>query len=200
LTRAMEGMGLAPAASIGVQMALEPRSGRAPVPVRSSLVGAGVAVLGLVAASVFGASLQHLHDTPAAFGRPWDVRVVDTRAVPQRHGHVCGGASTRLQHDSDAAAIASACTESIELNGRAIGAFGITPVLGSVTPTVLRGRAPTASDEIALGTQTTDALGVHIGDRVTGRTRAGPADYRVVGQVVVPALSDPQAVAAGAVL
>jgi putative ABC transport system permease protein len=200
LTRAMEAIGLAPAASIGVQMALEPRRGRAPVPVRSSLVGAGVAVLGLVAASVFGASLQHLHDTPAAFGRPWDVRVVDTRAVPERHGHVCGGANTRLQHDSDVAAIASACTESIELNGRAIGAFGITPVLDAVTPTVLRGRAPTASDEIALGTQTTDALRVHIGDRVTGRTRAGPAEYRVVGQVVVPALSDPQAVADGAVL
>jgi putative ABC transport system permease protein len=193
-------MGLAPAAGIGVRMALEPRSGRASVPVRSSLIGAGVAVLGLVAVSVFGASLQHLHDTPAAFGRPWDVRVVDTRAAPQRHGHICGGARTRLQHDPDVAAIASACTVDIELNGRAIGAFGMTPVLGSIAPTVLRGRAPTRSDEIALGTHTSSALGVRIGDRVTGRTRSGAVEYRVVGQVAVPALSDPQAVADGAVL
>src|SRR5207244_7195640 len=69
-----------------------------------------------------------------------------------------------------------------------------------IAPTMLRGRAPTRADEIALGTQTSGALGVHIGDRVTGRTRSGAVEYLVVGQVAVPALSDPQAVADGAVL
>jgi putative ABC transport system permease protein len=64
---------------------------------------------------------------------------------------------------------------------------------------MLAGRAPRSDDEVALGAKTLEALHRRIGDRVTVRTRSGAADYRVVGRVAVPALSDPQAVADGAV-
>jgi hypothetical protein len=200
LTRALENVGLAPPARIGVRMALERRSGRTTIPVRSSLIGAGVAVLGLVAVAVFGASLQHLHDTPSAYGRPWDVRVADTRTEQLRPNDPCGPVRTRLTNDSDAEVIANACTVDIELNGRAIGAFGMTPVRGAITPTVLAGRAPRRADEVALGTKTVQALKLRLGDHVTARTRSGAFEYLLVGKVAVPGLSDPQAVADGAVL
>jgi predicted lysophospholipase L1 biosynthesis ABC-type transport system permease subunit len=106
---------------------------------------------------------------------------------------------TRLERDDDIAALANACTVSVELDGRAVGAFGITSMRGSIEPTVLAGRVPRASDEVALGTKTLDTLRRKIGDLVSVRTRSGSAEFRVVGRVAVPALSDPQAVADGAV-
>jgi putative ABC transport system permease protein len=199
LARTLEGLRLAPPAGIGVGMALERRSGRTAVPVRSSLIGAGVAVLGVVAVVVFGASLRQLHETPANYGRPWDVGVNDVRAKPAHANEVCGPMQTRLERDADIAALANACTVSVELNGRAVGAFGVSSMRGSIEPTVLAGRAPRSNDEVALGGKTLEALHRKIGDRVTVRTRSGAANFRVVGRVAVPALSDPQAVADGAV-
>jgi len=199
LARTLEVLRLAPPAGIGVGMALERRSGRVAVPVRSSLIGAGVAVLGVVAVVVFGASLQHLHDTPANYGRPWDVGVTDLRAKPAHVNDVCGPMQTRLERDADIAAVANACTVSVQLDGRAVGAFGISSMRGSIEPTVLAGRAPRSDDEVALGAKTLESLHRRIGDRVTVRTQSGAAEFRVVGRVAVPALSDPQAVADGAV-
>jgi putative ABC transport system permease protein len=76
----------------------------------------------------------------------------------------------------------------------------MTPIRGSMHATVLDGRAPQRRDEIALGAGTLRSLHAHLGDQVVGRTRAGTARFRVVGTVAVPMLSDPQAVADGAVL
>jgi hypothetical protein len=199
LTRALAGLGVAPPAGIGIRMALERGRGRSAVPVRSSLVGAGVAVLGLVAVAVFGASLTRLHDTPANYGRPWDVSVLDVRSQPAHKDELCGRVRTRVARDTDVDALANACTVSVELDGRAVGAFGITSLVGSIDPTVLAGREPRAPGEVALGTQTLDALHRKIGETVTVRTRSGSSSFRIVGRVAVPALSDPQAVADGAV-
>src|SRR3954465_10955005 len=44
------------------------------------------------------------------------------------------------------------------------------------------------------------ALDAEIGDRLTGKSPAGDAEYMVVGRVVVPTVSDPQAVADGAIM
>ena len=61
--------------STGVRLALEPGQGRTAVPVRSTITGAAVAVVSLVTAVVFSASLNHLLATPRLFGAPWDARV-----------------------------------------------------------------------------------------------------------------------------
>jgi putative ABC transport system permease protein len=52
---------------------------------------------------------------------------------------------------------------------------------------------------VAVGSETLDALGVRLGDHVTGKSPVGNVEYRIVGRVVVPTLVDPQAVADGAV-
>jgi hypothetical protein len=67
VTRALDALGVAPPAAIGVRMALEPGRGRTAVPVRLALVGAAVAVGGVTGVVVFGASLDHLL---AESGRP----------------------------------------------------------------------------------------------------------------------------------
>jgi len=185
---------------MGVRLAVERGRGSNTIPVRSTVAGAVSAVLGVVALAVFGTSLAHLGNDPRAFGLDWDVRVNDTHARLTRSDRVCLPVRTRLARDPDIAALASECLQDVVLNGRSIGAFAITPIRGSVHATVLDGRAPRRPNEIALGADTLRALDVHLGDHVVGRTRAGKARFRVVGTVAVPMLSDPQAVADGAVL
>jgi hypothetical protein len=199
VARALEASGLAPPATIGVRAALEPGRGRTAVPVRSALVGAALAVVGVTGVVVFGASLDHLLTIPAAQGRNWDASASDSTARPVEDDHPCGAVETQLLDQPDVDAIAMACSASITIGGRGVGAIGLTALRGSIQATVLAGRAPSAPDEIALGTDTLAALALDVGDRASVDTPDGPVDYRIVGRVIVPRLVDPQAIADGAV-
>lgn len=199
VSRVLEETGLTPPTVIGVSMALESGRGETSLPVRSSLAGTAIAVLGVTAATVFGASLGGLRESPSVYGANWDVIVNDVQSQPTAAEPRCGSTNTSLSDDRDIDALANACTLSITLDGRALGAVGLTSVRGSIEPTMVAGRAPEGIDEVALGWQTMDALSLRIGDQVVGRTPAGALDYRVVGVVVVPSIGDPQAIADGAV-
>lgn len=202
VARSLESVGLAPPVTIGVGMALQPGRGRTAVPVRSSLIGAAVAVLGVAAVVVFTASLNGLVETPHAYGINWHYLVDDQgMKIPgaETEGKICGGGSTRWSGYPTVEAAGIICSLSITLNGRAVGALGFRSVRGDMEPTVLEGRAPAADDEVAVGSETLDVLGLGIGDRVKGESPAGKVTYRIVGRVVVPSLDDPQAVADGAV-
>jgi hypothetical protein len=201
LARSLESFGLAPPATIGVGMALQPGRGRTAVPVRSSLVGVAVAVLGVAAVAVFGASLDGLVERPRAYGIGWDYVVDDTTMQESvgADGQLCGPAEARWLDLPTVEAAGMICAVSISLNGRAVGGVGFSAMRGEIHPTVLEGRAPGGADEVAVGSETLEALGVSIGDRVTGESPLGEVEYRVVGRVVVPTVIDPQAVSDGAV-
>jgi hypothetical protein len=74
----------------------------------------------------------------------------------------------------------------------------VTPLRGSVQPTMLAGRAPVATDEVALGGDTLHTIRRNIGDTVTVAGPRGPLRFEIVGQVVMPRLIDAQAIADGA--
>jgi FtsX-like permease family len=200
VARTLEGAGLRPPATIGVGMALERGRGRAAVPVRSALVGVAVAVIGVVAVAVFATSLNHLATTPRAYGASWDGVVDDRKVELADQSKLCGDVKTRWTDYPTVEAVASVCSLGITLGGRAVGALGFTSLRGHIGPTVLEGREPLADDEVALGSETLRALDAQIGDRLTGKSPAGDAEYRVVGRVVVPTVSDPQALADGAIM
>ncbi len=65
--------GAPPSVLVGVRNALERGRGRSSVPVATALVGATVAVMALVATTVFGASLNHLVRTPPLYGQNWQL-------------------------------------------------------------------------------------------------------------------------------
>jgi hypothetical protein len=199
-TRALEGSRAAPAATVGIRMALQPERGSSAPPVRSALSGVGLAVLGVIVVAVFGASLDHLLDTPTAYGRVWDTNVSDEHATAVVEGTRCEGVRSRLITDADVAAIANVCSQNLTIKGRGVGVISITPLRGSVAPTMLSGRAPRAPDEAALGTDTMRALHLGIGDEITIPGRKGSPHFRVVGRAIVPQLIDAQAIADGAVL
>ncbi len=188
--RAAAGLGVHPAASLGVRMALEPGHGSRRVPVRAALVGTVAAVLGITGATVFAASLQRMERTPALYGFNWDARVLDTKIRPSVADHPCTVEQSRLARVRGVAAVASICSISTVLGGRPVTAFGLTSILGSIEPTVVEGRAPRTAGEVALGAHALSAIDRRLGDRVSGVGPGGPVDYRIVGVVAAPRFDD----------
>lgn len=189
---------LRPVPATGLRMALEPGRGRTAVPVRSACFGATFGVLGIVAVLVFGASLHRLVTTPGQYGRTWDFTVPNSSFNPTTPD--CATESFGMTKVAGIGALAAICDNDVQLDGRPVTAWGITPVRGTITPTIIKGRAPRSAGEVALGAKTLDALGKHIGEPVHGRNPHGTVTYKIVGQVAMPTLATPQPLADGAVL
>jgi hypothetical protein len=173
-------------------MALEPGHGRTAVPVRSAVVSTTLAVSSVVTADICGASLISLVSTPGGYGQNWD-QVVDLGFgnVP---GSIGGAIAARVPSVSGYAA---GNYGQLTIDGKSVAAIGLDPVRGGNYLTMLRGRAPASSHEIALGAATMHALGKDIGQTVDVSVHV-VADHpvadktsvmRIVGQVVLPEFS-----------
>jgi hypothetical protein len=142
-------------------------------------VGAFLGVLGLVGVAVVGTSLDRLVDTPARWGTPWDVAVGPDQLE---------GEGVLENRDIGAAAIGR-FDEQVKLDGHETIAMTLHPVKGDLTPTVIDGRAPRSGDEVAVGRDTLEDLGVSIGALVDVAGRSSTREeFRVVGVVLFPTI------------
>ena len=177
-------IGAAPSVVLGVGWALRSDRRGQSAPLGSVLPGLVAAVLALVAALSFGASLDHLVSSPKLYGWDWDLSfdgfdIVDPPSPEQ------------LAADPDLVAVASGARGAASIGGRLVPALGVSSERGSVAVRVTKGRPPAAPDEVALGARDLDALGRSVGDAIEARTSDGRRRlrYRIVGRTVVPALS-----------
>ena len=88
---------------------------------------------------------------------------------------------TALVDDRAVAGAAAMCSNTVEVDGRSVGAYGYVPLSGGVEPVALEGRLPSTTDEVALGSDTLANVGAGIGDRVE---IAGPDDQGPCGSSV----------------
>jgi ABC-type lipoprotein release transport system permease subunit len=189
-------IGLAPTATNGLRMALQPGHGRTAVPVRSAFLGAVFGVVGVTAVLVFAASLDHLVATPRLSGSPWDFTVADTTSNTP-----CTGEDFGLARQAGVGAFAEVCYDNtIEVDGRTVAGLAFRSLRGTVDPEVVAGRVPRGPREIALGSTTMRAIGKSIGDTVHVAGPNAKLKYRIVGQVVFPTLGQGQPLADGAAL
>jgi hypothetical protein len=177
-------VGVSPAVALGIGSALRvDRRGRR-APLWSVLPGLVAAVLALVAALGFGASLDHFVSRPRLYGWDWDLSFdgFDVGNKP---------AEEELAADPDLAAWAAGARGSVSIGGRLLPALGVAPRRGDLSVRVTDGRPPSRRDEIALGARDLDALGRSVGDTVVATASDGRRRlrYRIVGRTVVPALS-----------
>ena len=193
--------GFRPSQVIGLRMAFDPGRGRSAVPVRSAFVAVVIATLAFAANAAFLASYTHWRATPRLYGWNWDAMIGGAFGAPDVTPGFMKGF---LAHEREVEAW-SAGTLAIEVPlsvgpgaSAVVNVWGIDPVQrdtanGEVVPTIVEGRWPRASNEVALGTQTMGDLGVRIGERITLHATGTKAQMTVVGRAVFPELGDGQA-------
>jgi hypothetical protein len=178
-----------PAPTVAGLTLLASRSGR-PVPVRQALVGGAIGVVGVIGVSVFGASLDRALDDPLVYGWGWDASV--GRELDATPGEL------DRRGVSDAALVTYDIAA--HLNGEPLTAVSVATERGVIEPVVVRGRLPVRLDEVLVGEQTLDDLGLEIGGRADLRGPAGTAPVTIVGTTVLPSADDPLPAARGVVI
>jgi hypothetical protein len=172
--------GLSPAAVQGVRFAVFGRGPR-PVPVRSTLVSVTVAIAAAVATLAFAGNLVALVETPSRYGQEWD-RMVDGEFAIAPVGRI-------VDRLSGVAGVAIGVGNygNVAVNGLTVPAFDLKAVRGVVSMGVTEGQPAVYSDEIVLGGETMDRLGVRVGDTVSVTMGDGAArPMRLSGHGIFP--------------
>ena len=169
------------AAGAGVRMALEPGRGRTAVPVRTTIVGAALAIATVVAALTFASSLDHLVSTPRLYGWSWDARIETSGETTEAASALHEKVAAVLKKSKAVAGFSDSVISRVNLDGATVTALGVDHEVGAVGPTIVEGRAPRAAGEIALGAKTLDRVGAGIGDTVRGATRRRWSSSRAAG-------------------
>lgn len=181
LTRFLARVGAPTSMAAGVRMAADPGRGATSTPVRSATLGTILAIAALAATVTFGSSLDRLIDTPRLYGETWDLTVdASFGAIPATP------TVDRLKGSPDVEASSAGVYGEVAIDGVIATAIGIDPIEGTVFPTLLEGRPPQNSREIALGTRTLRRIGRRVGDTVELRIEDQGRSAQVVGRVVFP--------------
>lgn len=198
LASALGGLGLSPAVTTGVRLALSPGRGRTAIPVRSTVGSVVLAIAAVAAALTFGASLTHLLRTPSLYGNTWDLAVTD-----YGFGQVGGKARGVLGADPAVRAFSlGSWTATVVVDGSRMDALALDAVEGDVLPPVIAGRRPAGPGEIAVGDRSLRKLGRSIGDTVSVRPEVGGTTtrLRIVGTAVLPGISSTARLGEGALM
>jgi ABC-type antimicrobial peptide transport system permease subunit len=158
--------------AIGASLAFDAppdRGGRS----RVALVAAIAGVVAVVGALTLVRGIDDIVGHPERTGASWDVVLTGVGTMSDAE------ALTIVQQDPDIANVAIASRAATVVNGADVPVYALDIHKGSMAFTVVRGRAPRADDEIALGPATMRLLHADVGDTVN----MGPdkTAVRVVG-------------------
>jgi MacB-like periplasmic core domain/FtsX-like permease family len=185
LAEAAARAGFAPPVTSGVRMAFEQRRGTRILPLRSALGGSIIGLAVLMAALMFGASLNRLVTVPRQFGQRWDF-IADSSfgILPLRANE------SALRSDPDLAGYTAGNYGSLVIGQRDVPTIGLQRLKGDVYPLLLEGRAAEKPDEIVLGTTVLRRLKTAIGRTipVDFPLKQAPTQMRIVGRAVFPTL------------
>ncbi len=219
-------VGLPEVMALGAGYALEPPPGGRRATVRANLVGSVVAVIAVVTAVVFGASLNGLVTHPARYGWNWDVLLqseggygafFSTSPTPNDFHSGAGGLYASMAGQPGVAGWSTFAFAQLPMDGQVVPVLGLATHKGSVAPPTvsghpldgtgpfpLSGTGSAGPDEIELGVTTLHQLGKKVGDTVhvgVGRTAR---TLSIVGVVTLPSigvqLSDHVSLGTGAML
>jgi hypothetical protein len=166
-----------PPSSLGLRFAVERPPEATGTSTRAAMATVAAGVAGLLAASMFAASLDRLVHTPVRYGFATDMVIADAGAdvaasfaADERFDTVIAGASADLLID-----------------GRAASGTSQQAVVGQLERELASGRPPAADDEIVVGTRMAKELHKGVGDEVDLEDVAGDHQrLTVVGVGVVP--------------
>lgn len=188
-TRLAAASGLPIAATTGIRFAVEPGD-RDPVPVRSAILGAALAVVVVVSTVIFGASLNNLVTHPSLYGWNWNYTLLSNFAgdedLPAHQS------ATLLAHDKYVTAASGVYFSKLQIDGQLVPVLGASPS-APVDPPLLSGHGVRAANQIVLAPATLAALGTHVGSTIDVGAGRGSGSVRltVVGTATMPAIVGP---------
>ena len=177
--------GAPPSAVIGVSHVLGSRSGGAPIPVRSAVLGTVLAVIALCGTAVFGASLSHLTATPRLYGDDFQL---DFPINEGSRGWV-PVLLKRLVQDKRVSAITEGIAGFVPIDNVPTGVIVGTAVRGQLLFSTVSGQLPTGAGQIDLGATIMRQIGAHVGSVIDFPGRSGAVPMRVVGEVSLPVVA-----------
>jgi hypothetical protein len=177
--------GLPTSMTSGMRLATGASGPGGPVPVRTAFVGTAFSIAAVTAALVFASSLGHLVREPRLFGYSWDAAVI---AEPGSLDDL----KDSLPRDLVAHRWKGRVFEFVRVDHRLLQAFASQ----GPPPSIIKGRAPQAPDEVALDPRTLDRLNKGLDDTVSVADAQGEGHQaesasrrmRIVGSFAVPRL------------
>ena len=190
---ATRGLPLVP--TLGVRFALQ--RGRPPraAPAWTAVVGTALTVAMLGFAFTFVANLHRELSQPHRYGWNWDVKL-GAPALPD----LSAVFAPVLKADPDVAAVSVATVTQLDISGTRIDVIGVQYTSGVVIPTIVKGRAPDAPGEVALGARSMRSLHVRLGDFVNARIGLRNVTLRIVGTPIFPEFGDAAQLGTGAMM
>jgi len=187
-TRLAAASGLPVAAVTGVRFAVDPGD-RDPVPVRSAMLGATLAVVVVLSTVVFSASLNNLVTHPGLYGWNWDYALLSGYAgdedLPAHQS------ASLLAHDRYVTAASGVYFAKAQIDGTSFPIIG-AGLHSAVAPPLLSGHGLQEPNQIVLGGETMALLGKHVGDTVElSGGRGKSTRLKIVGTATLPALVGP---------
>jgi hypothetical protein len=181
---AAAGSGLPVAAVTGVRFALEAGSERDSVPVRSTIFGTVLALIVLVGALTFGASLNSLISHPGLYGWNWDSALV----AGSGYGTISTADSTRLlDQDHSIAAWSGVYFDSLAIDGHSVPVIA-QRVRAQPAPPILTGHAVDGEGQVVLGGTTLAMLHKQVGDFVEVANGRPIHRLQIVGTATIPTI------------
>jgi hypothetical protein len=166
-----------PPSSHGLRFAVERPPGVTGTSTRAAMATVAAGVAGLLAASMFSASLDRLVHTPLRYGHPNDMIIAD--AGPD----VAASFTTDERFDT----VIAGASADLLIDGRAASGASQEALVGQLRWELASGRPPTADNEIVLGTRMAKELRKGVGDEVDLEDVSGDHHrLTVVGVGVVP--------------
>ena len=177
--------GAPPSAVIGVSHVLGTRSGGAPVPVRSAVLGTVLAVIALCGTTVFGSSLSHLTATPRLYGDDFQLNF----PINEGSRGWVPALLKRLLQDKRVSGITEGIAGFVPIDKVPTGVIVGTAVRGQLLFSTVSGHLPTGAGQIGLGATIMRKIGAHVGSVVDFPGRSGAVPLRVVGEVSFPVMA-----------
>jgi ABC-type lipoprotein release transport system permease subunit len=192
--------GAPPSVLVGVRNALDRGRGRSSVPVATALVGATVAVMALVATTVFGASLTHLVKTPPLYGQNWQLDM-GGMTTPQLHTAL----ATFDSNKNVTKVTYGFAGKYVKIGTVTVEGVFVNVAKGPMAFSLVNGRYPKGDDQMLLGATTMSQAHLHVGSWVSVSlvNSSGKEEARtlqVVGTVTLPPTFSIGGLGVGAVL
>ena len=185
VAQATASMGLPTAPALGVRYALEPPPGHRRGVVWANLLGSIVAVTAVVAAVVFGASLNGLVSHPVRYGWRWDVLL----QAEGGYGNFSGvNLDKFMAAQRGVSGWSTFAFSQLTIDGQLIPILGLATHVGAVEPPTITGHPISGPRQIELGTDTLRQLGKAVGETVEVGTGRTARTMTIVGTVTLPSL------------